>query len=329
MTPPEYFTVSEQQFQKLEQTGRIGPYEKQYLRKDGSRIWMVFAGANLGDGTVAEFCIDTSDQKRAEVALRQSEERLQVLTAQLDDRVRERTQQLQDSQRELQEQATIARRRAEQLARLTQELTDTEQRERRRLADILHDHIQQELVAAQMQIDDIRDQLTDKTAQERLTVVRDLIDRTVDSARSLSVELVPPLLHDQGLAPALEWLGSQMSARHSMTIDIDADRRVQVEESDRDLLYHAARELLLNVLKHAGTKFATMRLFREDGAVVLEIGDAGVGFDAGQTEAPGRSYGLFSIRERTKAVGGEVDVTSHPGDGTQVTIRLHRPGGGV
>ena len=73
MTPPEYVAFSEQQLQTLAQTGRIGPYEKEYLHKDGSRSWMVLAGASLGDGTVIEYCIDIMDRKRAEHELRQAE----------------------------------------------------------------------------------------------------------------------------------------------------------------------------------------------------------------------------------------------------------------
>ena len=66
MTPREWIPASEEQFAKLAQTGRIGPYEKEHLSKDGSRTWMLFAGAGLDDGTLVEYCIDISDRKRAE-----------------------------------------------------------------------------------------------------------------------------------------------------------------------------------------------------------------------------------------------------------------------
>jgi PAS domain S-box-containing protein len=78
MTPPEYVAESERQVHRVKATGRIGPYEKEYFRKDGSRLWMLFAGASLGDGTIVEYCIDISDRKRAEAALRESEERLRI-----------------------------------------------------------------------------------------------------------------------------------------------------------------------------------------------------------------------------------------------------------
>ena len=75
MTPSEHVAVSEEQLRQLLRTGRIGPYEKEYQRRDGSRAWMLFAGASLGDGTVVEYCIDITDRRRVEAALRKSEAR--------------------------------------------------------------------------------------------------------------------------------------------------------------------------------------------------------------------------------------------------------------
>jgi two-component system CheB/CheR fusion protein len=66
LTPGEYMETTEQQFQKLAETGHIGPYEKEYFRKDGTRNWLVFSGTALDDGTLIEYCLDISDRKRAE-----------------------------------------------------------------------------------------------------------------------------------------------------------------------------------------------------------------------------------------------------------------------
>lgn len=77
MTPAEHLAESERQMRLLAETGRIGPYEKEYLHKDGSRSWMLFAGTSLGDGSVVEYCVDIDDRKHAEQALRDSRRRLQ------------------------------------------------------------------------------------------------------------------------------------------------------------------------------------------------------------------------------------------------------------
>ncbi len=79
MTPEEWVAASEEQLHKLEATGRIGPYEKEYFFADRSRRWMLFAGRDLGDGTIVEFCIDIHGRKQAEGALRESEQRFKRL----------------------------------------------------------------------------------------------------------------------------------------------------------------------------------------------------------------------------------------------------------
>jgi PAS domain S-box-containing protein len=83
-TPPEYREVSYRQLERLEKTGRIGPYEKEYLAKDGRRRWMLFVGGRLDDGTVAEFVLDISDRKRAEQGKREMEERYRTLFDSID-----------------------------------------------------------------------------------------------------------------------------------------------------------------------------------------------------------------------------------------------------
>jgi PAS domain S-box-containing protein len=79
LTPPEWVSASEAEMEKLNATGRIGPYEKEYILKDGSRRWMLFAGRDLGDGTIAEYCIDVTGHRAAEAALRASEQRFRAL----------------------------------------------------------------------------------------------------------------------------------------------------------------------------------------------------------------------------------------------------------
>ena len=79
MTPPEYVAASEAQMERFARTGRIGPYEKEYILKDGTRRWMLFTGRALGDGTIVEYCIDVADRHRAEEALSQSERYFRAL----------------------------------------------------------------------------------------------------------------------------------------------------------------------------------------------------------------------------------------------------------
>jgi PAS domain S-box-containing protein len=83
MTPPEYVEVSREQMQRLALVGRIGPYEKEYFHRDGSRRWMMFSGARLGDDTVVEFAIDISEREELRHAGRRKDEFLAALSHEL------------------------------------------------------------------------------------------------------------------------------------------------------------------------------------------------------------------------------------------------------
>ncbi|HVF95729.1 MAG TPA: PAS domain-containing protein, partial [Flavisolibacter sp.] len=109
-TPPEHVEASLQFIDQLEKTGVGGPYEKEYHRKDGSRIWLMFVAADLGDGTLVEYAVDVSDRKEAEQALRQLTEHLEVQVA-------ERTTTLIKTTEQLQKNLTILQQ-AEDLAQI-------------------------------------------------------------------------------------------------------------------------------------------------------------------------------------------------------------------
>ena len=85
LTPPEYLDVSRAEVEKFLATGRVGPYEKEYFCKDGTRRWLLFAGSSLGNNQCVEFCVDIADRKNAEEALRQSEEKFRTLIEQASD----------------------------------------------------------------------------------------------------------------------------------------------------------------------------------------------------------------------------------------------------
>lgn len=87
LTPPEWIAASEEQMEKLARTGRLGPYEKETVLKDGSRRWMLFAGRDLGNGTVVEYCFDVTDRKLAEHALQKRESQLHAALEAMTDAV--------------------------------------------------------------------------------------------------------------------------------------------------------------------------------------------------------------------------------------------------
>ena len=163
-------------------------------------------------------------------------------------------------------------RRAAQLRKLASELAQAEQRERRRLATILHDHLQQLVVAARLKL------TMSRTSPDLIDEVDELLEEVIRASRSLAVELSPPVLSRQGLGAALEWLGQQMAAKHGLNVEVHADAAVEPCGEDlRALLFLAVRELLFNVFKHAQGSRSVVDLIAEDQGVRIIVTDNGSG----------------------------------------------------
>jgi PAS domain S-box-containing protein len=282
-----------------------------YDRPDGRRVRLSLNAAPIRDRAGA---VTAAVAVFHDITLRrEAEEQLRRLNETLEQRVAERT--------------ALAERRAEQLRALTTQLTHAEQRERRRLAMILHDHVQQLLVAAKMRAGLLRRAQPDGgETSAALGDIVDLLTDAIDATRSLSVELSPPILHDHGLAAALQWLAERTGRQHGLQVEVEADPAANPESEEvRTLLFQATRELLLNVAKHAGTDRARVRLIRDGNYAQLEVMDYGRGFDPLILAAGGeksQSFGLFHIRERLKQVGGNDKIEGGPGQGMHHTIRV-------
>jgi light-regulated signal transduction histidine kinase (bacteriophytochrome) len=211
--------------------------------------------------------------------------------------------------------------RTEQLRALAADLEAAEERERRQLARDLHDDLGQVLAAARIRLAGLCDSEREEV-RSTANAVGALIDRASDSTRSLAAQLAPGMLHELGLAPALEWLGEEIERTFGLKVAIFDDGRPKALSHEvRAILYRAVRELLINVAKHARTDSARVDLKSQDARIVVRVTDAGVGYDATTSGVPAhRGLGLITVRERLSLIGGSAEVLSAPGAGTVAVL---------
>ncbi len=213
----------------------------------------------------------------------------------------------------------------EKLRALAAEVAQVEERERRHLADLLHDGVIQNLTAVKNRLSMLRRQAASETVvDETVGELLELLTSTIADTRSLTTQISPPVLYHLGLEAALEWLGEWLEERFGLhlTIDSETDEPTLPEEI-RALLFRSVRELLINVGKHAGTDRATVRLSYVADEVRVRVEDEGCGFAPGALTLAGSSgFGLFSIKERMEYWGGRLEIDSAPGQGTRTTIVL-------
>jgi len=237
---------------------------------------------------------------------------------------------LRTSGEELRELNLALERRAEQLRAMASELTLAEQRERRRLAQVLHDHLQQLLVAAKIKIGILRRRRGDAELGQSLLQIDELLSESIRSSRSLTVDLSPPILYDAGLRPAFEWLARQMRDKYGLVVELTTSGELPpLGEDTRILVFQAVRELLFNVVKHAGVPRALLSLEVNADGVQVVVADAGVGFDPATLNAEPSmgGLGLFSVRERLEVLGGRLVIDTSPGQGTRAVVCVPRHDG--
>ena len=214
----------------------------------------------------------------------------------------------------------------EQLQSLASELSLTEERERRRLATVLHDHIAQLLVVAKGKFEKLQESTLFRSLAKPMDEIRKLIEESIRYTRSLVFELSPPILYDLGFEPAMEWLAEHMEQQYGLVVTVeDDDQPKPLDNEARVLLFRAVRELLFNVLKHAQASCTKVYINRVGEHLRLIVEDNGVGFAADKLSAASgkiEGFGLFSIRERLNYFGGRMEIESDPGEVTRVILTL-------
>ena len=284
--------------------GEIDSYDmdKRYFHKDGSLIWVHLTTALQRDETGKPlYCIsvveDISKRKAAEAALVE-------LNRELESRVLARTRQV----RELAGQLTLA-----------------EARERGRLAQVLHDGLQQQLYGMQFSLREVEQAAGGNTEVLVALETTALLKEALNIARTTTTTLSPPVLKGQGLTEALKWLGGDMEKRHGLSVTVNAREALTVpSEPVRVLLFNLVRELLFNVVKHAEVSTAAVELREDVTSLSVTVSDKGNGFDVALLDNfhGGTGLGLSGIDQRLSLFGGRLTVASTREQGTRVAVHM-------
>jgi signal transduction histidine kinase len=196
-----------------------------------------------------------------------------------------------------------------------------EERERRNLALELHDNLGQLLAVIKIRLCSL-----DQTPQTgQVSALTNLIHQAETTVRGITQQLSPPVLHALGLAQGLEWLGEEIERVYGLRVHVDHEVcGVHPTPEVQAVLYRSVRELLINVAKHAAADEASLTFLCKHGTLSLVVSDAGCGFDAARVRAadPEQGFGLRSIGERLRYLGGEIEIDSGPGSGTTVTLSM-------
>lgn len=247
--------------------------------------------------------IDVTERNRAEAALRIATQELSQYSKALEVQVQKRT---------------------EQLRHLSGSIMASQENERAAIARELHDELGQLLTALRMDAVWLEKRLgeQDGPAAERAAAMASLVDTTIEEVRAMSIRLRPGVLDDLGLVEALEWFTSEFERRAEIACIFSHDPMPVVPDAIATAAYRIAQEALTNVARHAATATrAEVELRMRDDTLTLTVSDDGRGFDP-TTLAETKQLGLVSMRERAVLVNGTLTVTSAPGNGTVVTLKV-------
>ena len=280
-------------------------FENRYRHANGSYRWLLWNTVPVEEeGLLYATAIDITERKRADEKYRKLQ--------------REIAQQLKDDERKVQA--------------LANRLVLAEETERLRIARGLHDDVGQALLAAKMGVEELEACLTgDRVSLAR--EVRQLLENAIQSSRTLTFELASAVLYDVGLGAAMQSLCE--SAEQKSGIEFHPPEVLKgnpIPEKTRVILYRAGRELIQNIVKHSKAKSAQLSLTLNDGLVRMTVHDDGRGFDVARQQHcwdEKSGFGLFSIVQQLRPIGGELEIISTPDNGTRAIVTVPLAGGVV
>ncbi len=218
------------------------------------------------------------------------------------------------------------RRSKDELRDLSLASNTVREQEKSRIARELHDELAQALTALKMDVAWMDEHLPVRETDVggKLKAMQQLLDHTVAATRRISADLRPLILDDLGLVPAAEWLVQNFTQRSGIACSLNvAPADLELEDPQATALFRILQESLTNVSRHANASRVEVHIDGTSDSITLSVRDNGGGFAPQDPRKP-NSYGLLGLRERVYLLGGEVDIDSMPGKGTEITVHIPR-----
>ena len=213
----------------------------------------------------------------------------------------------------------------EKLKKLNIEITRIEERERRRIAENLHDSLGQTLSLAYLKLSAINTDEFNPVTKKIWDDTFGLLNKAIAESRELTYDLSPPILYELGLIPTFKWKLEQIEQKHQLkTRLIGEEVSLNVKKEVAIFIYRIVSELIQNVLKHANASELTIEIEHTPEKYYISVNDNGKGFETidGKSTTKPDGFGLMSIKERLESFNGILDLKSMPGKGTTARIEI-------
>ena len=265
------------------------------LKKE--KIWLSASGFSVfdKDGKFYGFrgvCYDITKRKQTEIALKKS------------------VKQIKSYQKKLKN--------------LNTEITLVEERERRRIAENLHDSLGQTLSLAYIKLSSVVNHEEFPPQVSRvINETSDLLNKAISESRTLTYDLSPPILYELGLIPAFKWKLEEIAEKHGIDTKLTGENEnIDIQKEFNIFLYRIVVELLNNIIKHARANLIELKIRKEKKFYYITVQDDGIGFKKQpKTKATMKGgFGLLSITERLDNIKGHLEIKSELGKGTKATV---------